>query len=471
MYDSGKTLFRALARCLHGQDTPFLGQASARVERLMDPLMRVSNRLPRRLRQQFIAFGPLPASIPPSKLIDLDGDALAAELVAQLPVRDYPAIVLGSSNGAGMHLAAALGVPWLPQTVMVPVRTRGADRDDPRPAMDMLAGPLEQFTHHNPGMVAVHQHDPCHDRLPVQYVAYVRFKWLALPEPYRRFIDRTLPRGGRIIVIDCAHRRPMTRIGERHWFQFGGLDSATIDEYFHGGRRVERFLKRHNSDPDVRRWEPPEPDGEQPEAEWGYHPGLDGAIHQLAAEKQARVATLRFSHPQDPSAFVAELYRWWYARRGGEARRLLVDQFLVTDPWLTIGAGSAPYWTLFGTRPSRDRLLRYLRDAPRWPDIRMTLFSHGIEAIGDATGAEWATAFEYAEPSGGFVGVKPKYYPVDLRTPAGFHHDLSRLVEDRPRPAALTLDELDAFAAGWRHSDVDYGTRNFSTPSPRERAG
>ncbi|HET6654742.1 MAG TPA: hypothetical protein VFH57_00725 [Gammaproteobacteria bacterium] len=456
MYDSGKTLFRALARFLHGSATPFLGQTPARLERLMHPFMRAMNRLPRGLRQQFIAFGPLAASVPPSKLIDLHGDILAADLVAQLPVRDYPAIVLGSANGAGMHLAAALGVPWLPQTVMVPVRTRGVDRDDPRPAMNMLAEPLEQFAHHNPDMLAVHQHDPCHDRLPIKHVAYVRLKWLTLPEPYRRFIDQVLPRGGRIFVFDCAHRRPMTQVGERHWFQFGGLDSATIDEYFHGGKRVEAFLRQHNSDPDKQRWEPPEPDGDQPEAEWGFHPGLNGAIHQLASEKQAQVARLRYSHPQDPSAFVAELYRWWYARRGREASRLLVDQFLVTDPWLTIRKGAAPYWTLFGTRPARDRLLRYLRDTERWPDVRLTLFSHGIDAIGDATGAEWAAAFQYATRSGSFIGVNPKYYPVDLRTPAGFHHDLKRLPDSQPVPAPLTLEELDEFAGGWMHSETEY---------------
>lgn len=467
MYDSGKTLFRQLAHCLHGSSAPFLGQASARMERAIHPFMRGINLVPRALRQQFIAWGPLPASVPPSKLIDFDADVLASEFVAQLPAREYPAIILGSANGAGVHLAAALGVPWLPQTAMVPVRTRGADRDDPRPAMAMLAEPLEQFTRHNPDVLAVHQHDPCHDRLPIQHVAYVRFKWLTLPAPYRRYIDQALAPGGGIIVFDCAHRRPMTQIGERHWFQFGGLDSATIDEYFHGGRRVEMFLKRHNPDPDRQRWEPPEPDGDQPEAEWGFHPALNGAIRQLATEKQARVAILRYSHPQDPSAFVAELYRWWYTSRGRESNRLLVDQFLLADPWLTLRTGSAPYWTLFGTRPARDRLLRYLRNAGPWPDIRLTLFSHGIDAIGDASGQEWAAAFDYARGSGSFVGVNPRYYPVDLRTPAGFHHDLKRLVDNQPLPAPLTLAELDEFGAEWPGKEIHYEAGFSFNPVPQ----
>jgi hypothetical protein len=46
-------------------------------------------------------------------------------------------VFAGSSNGAVAHLAAALGVPWLPQTLLLAVRTGGLDPDDP--AADMQA--------------------------------------------------------------------------------------------------------------------------------------------------------------------------------------------------------------------------------------------------------------------------------------------------------------------------------------------
>jgi hypothetical protein len=37
--------------------------------------------------------------------------------------------LLGSANGAAIYLAAALGMPWLPQTLLLPVR-RALDPDD-----------------------------------------------------------------------------------------------------------------------------------------------------------------------------------------------------------------------------------------------------------------------------------------------------------------------------------------------------
>ena len=50
--------------------------------------------------------------------------------MAGLPDGRYPAVMIGSSNGALTHLAAACGVPWLPQTVLVPVRRPRADPAD-----------------------------------------------------------------------------------------------------------------------------------------------------------------------------------------------------------------------------------------------------------------------------------------------------------------------------------------------------
>ena len=60
----------------------------------------------------------------------------AAELY---PRRTYPAIALGSSNGALVHLYAALGIPWLPQTVLIPVRQNVAGPDQPQEAMQFGA--------------------------------------------------------------------------------------------------------------------------------------------------------------------------------------------------------------------------------------------------------------------------------------------------------------------------------------------
>ena len=52
-------------------------------------------------------------------------------MARQYPRRQYPAVVVGSANGAAVHLWAALGIPWLPQTFLVPIARSGVHPDDP----------------------------------------------------------------------------------------------------------------------------------------------------------------------------------------------------------------------------------------------------------------------------------------------------------------------------------------------------
>jgi pimeloyl-ACP methyl ester carboxylesterase len=54
------------------------------------------------------------------------------------------AVAIGSSGGALTHLYAALGIPWLPQTLLLPVRQRGLPPDLPRRAAHADRRPLER---------------------------------------------------------------------------------------------------------------------------------------------------------------------------------------------------------------------------------------------------------------------------------------------------------------------------------------
>jgi hypothetical protein len=67
--------------------------------------------------------------IAPDRLGDVDLAAEARWLANNHPRRRYPAALLGSSNGALTHPAAALHAPWPPGTMLVPVARTG----DPSP--------------------------------------------------------------------------------------------------------------------------------------------------------------------------------------------------------------------------------------------------------------------------------------------------------------------------------------------------
>src|SRR5690606_6673715 len=146
----------------------------------------------------------------------------------------------------------------------------------------------------------------------------------------------------------------VTKVDERHFFQFGGLGGTSIDEYINGGKEVEEFLKRMGSK--YHRWDCPKPTLDRPESEWGFEPSLQEDILAFAQQNSFGVVSLVFDEPEDLSPLVADLYRTWYKERGISTNQLLVGTFFLIDPYWTLKTGSVPYWLAFNGKPSADLL-------------------------------------------------------------------------------------------------------------------
>ena len=277
----------------------------------------------------------------------------------------------------------------------------------------------------------------------VRRMSYFRFNKLALGETYRRFLDECLEPGGTIVIVDCRLSWPVTDCGNRHLFQFGALGGATAEEMHQGGPRVADYLRRYGS---LRtRWEPPRPDGWAPEAEWGFASPLGHDVAAYAAERVCAVRRLVFDEPESMSPLVADLHRWWNERRGLSSTRLLVDSFILMEPYWCLGTGSIPFWMVFNTEGSYAALKSYLSTRV-FEEIYATLFSHGVESIGLPSIADWRDLIEHATVRNKFIGVDPTAFPRDFAVYARYHDDLLRTVRHRyPLPPPLTLGQLDQF--------------------------
>ena len=110
---------------------------------MLEPLLVAGNLLPARLRERVYAASGGLTAVPATGLGRPFVEDVAALMTSLYPRRRYPLALIGSSNGAAVHLAAALGALWPPQTFMVPIRNSGNDPDDPppRPGMGPAAGP------------------------------------------------------------------------------------------------------------------------------------------------------------------------------------------------------------------------------------------------------------------------------------------------------------------------------------------
>ena len=448
-FDSASAMLTALARALHGQDFPMLGA----LPRWSTPLMKVFagavNRLPVWAQEQvYIWSGWLEAAS--QRHLDRVKEADLSEWVVSLyPKRRYPAIAIGSSNGAATHLWAAMGIPWLPQTFLVPVSRWDVDPDDPQQELAWSYQPARYVLDRNPTLQLHHMQDPVQDRLMVQRMSYFRLKKLTLGEAYRRFLDECLEPGGTIFLIDCRFSWPVTDCGDRHLFQFGALGGATIQEMHGGGARVADYLQRHGSH--QTRWNPPSPDRVAPEAEWGFAQALGDDILAYARSNNHPVRRMGFAHPEDMSPLIADLYRWWNELRGLSSSRLLVDSFILMEPYWTIRTGSIPFWMVFNTECSYEALQSYLA-TQSFEEIYLTLFSHGVDSIGLPSMTSWRCLIEGASVQGRFLGVDERAFPRDFAVFVRYHSELLRTIADRhPWPIPLSLDQVEQFLQTHAH--------------------
>jgi hypothetical protein len=287
-------------------------------------------------------------------------------------------------------------------------------------------------------------HDANQDRLMVQRMTYFRIKRLRLGEAYEQFLEACLAPGGTILVSECQLNWPTVRVADPHIFQPGAVGGALSEEYLHGGPRVEAYLARYGAPRES--WAAPVPDGERPEAEWGFETALHEDQERLARRCGYRVRRLLFADPEFLSALVADLYRRWYHLRGLEANRLLVESFILMEPWWALGTGAVPFWMTPNTAPSADRLGHYQKAAKPYDEIYLKLFSHGVDSIGLVPIERWRSLLRHARGRGDFLGVDEQAYPRDFAAFIRYHTELKRKIAARyPLAEPLTLSQLDSF--------------------------
>jgi hypothetical protein len=451
--DSSSSLVIALARYFRGRGLPLAGLPG-----VLRPLFPLFNLLPARVRQAGYGWTGWLGAMRPDRLDRVSGEAMARWVTGRYTHRHrFPAVAIGSSNGAMIHLCAALGIPWLPQTFLTIVRQRGRSPDDVARAVDRSIDPGRRLLNANPDLALYQIHDPVHDRPVLTHAAYFRMKRLVLGPAYERFILERVEPGGTIVLVDCGLRWPFTQLGPRHRFQFGGAGDISPAEYFGGSERLERFLTAQGSE--RRRWDPPAPDGDGLESEWGFDTSLADDVQRFASRHGHRVVRLGFVEPEDLSPPVADFQRALLRERGRAGDRLVGSSFFLLDPWWTARTGSVPWWALFNTESSARCLEEYLDGTEPYDEIRLMLLSNMVEAVGLAGPERWERIAGRARRAGGLLGVARREFPNDLATIGRYQGALKRLPSRHPVPGPVPLSRFERFLSGrdryrisWRES-------------------
>ncbi len=309
--------------------------------------------------------------IRPREMTGISTDAFRKWVVDSYPSRTQSAVFIGSTSGAISHLAAAMGVAWLPQTFLVQVQRGRSNPSDLVAEMEWGRRVAAPVLSANGDLSLVHAHDPIDVGADAGRVSSFRLKLRELGTVYRTFIHRYLETGGTIYVVDCAKRWPQVKLSDRHAFQPGGPAGLSPEELIQPSPRALELLKRLPAK--AGRFRAPSPDESGPEAEWGFEPAILDEVTELAERRQYRVVRIRYDDPDDLSPMVADVISDWYRDMGFRDHHLLVSNGLQMDPWWTIRTCSVPFWTALPGGEAVDRVRAYLARSTRWRSVDLML--------------------------------------------------------------------------------------------------
>lgn len=416
-FDSASVLHAGLVAALQGRPFSNLGSPEP-----VGRLIRVAARLPWPLLREIYRRIGGAEGIPPEQLRRVDLSAVASAFAGAFPDRRYRGVLIGASNGALTHLAAAMQIPWLPQTVLVPVR-RHADPDRADLALDFGRRWGPELLGANPDIVLHQMHDAAQDELMIARMAYFRTKWQQLPEAYDRFLSRQLAPGAPVFMIDDQLTWPSTKVDDRHWFQTGGL----------GGMAPEDHLAAPHT---------PAADADVPEAEWGTEPGFVEAVRRWCADHDHPLVMISYRGPQQPAAPVAEIIRSALRARGERSDDLIIPSFVLGDPWRTLNRALVPYWTYFPVHDAVAGLDDYLARAEPFRRVYVLGFQHGVDSPGVAAPGDFRKIIRRhgAEPM--MLAVRTEQWPHDIGSLARYGEALDGLAFGRRPWSPLPPDEV-----------------------------
>ncbi len=347
------------------------------------------------------------------------------------PAAPLEAVIVGAPNGGVIHLATALGVPFLSQSFLTSFRQPCVHPDDVAAYQAYGADLADKVTQHNSDLAVINHYDPLHDRLLVKYLNHIRYKLLDLPYAYQAFILERVRSGGTIFFSDCRYSWPLYFVGERQWFQVGGL----------GGVRPREFIQGHPSIAKLQRAAGVKPRGhwalegrmafEMPESEWGMMPPFREAVQNFARQYGYQFKPLDGAHPQDFALMAFNVWRTLFAEAGVEPRGVLLETFTQIAPHAVRLGGLLPVWLPWNYAGCLT-FLRQIRSAfPEGKPVFWLPLPDFADTFDRASWDDWMEALDGLDVHP--VGMKRRLYPFTPGALYTTHRAMARWVK-RHRP-------------------------------------
>lgn len=373
----------------------------------------------------------------PERTDEIDAESVAQWIVHQYPGRSYPGVVVGSRHGAAVHLAAALGVPWLPAGFDIGVRWPDGSPADAAAAMSHGLAAALPVLDRNDRVLVRQVHDPVSAGAVAGREVRLHLRWQMLPEAYRSFLSENLAPGAFAILLRDVRGWPVLDGGGRYSFQIGSAVSGLdCDEYLGGPDLREIVVRTGSASP----WRSPPGAFGRDCGEFGVEPGIDVDLRRWAFGHGGRVYSVIYAGPEVFSAAVADVYREWLRRNGKTGNRLVVESGRLIDPRQVIRTGMVPYWCENATRAAVTGAELWVAASAPFTSVEVFPEPAGLEWSRLATKEQWSAPARFATRRGVVDPGMARAYPLRPIAPRSATEALRAHPYDLPEPAPLAVE-------------------------------
>ncbi|WP_422774754.1 hypothetical protein ACN28C_21500 [Plantactinospora sp. WMMC1484] len=439
----GRVLLAVASRAVRGLDCADLGY---------HPLLSRFRGAPEAVRRSALARAAIRAALPAEQAGAVDAEQVARWMVEHYPPRRYPGLVLGSPHGAAVHLATAMGVPWLPAGFDVAVQWPGGGVDRPVDALGHGRRIADRLLRANPGVRVRQVHDPAGRGVLAGSTISLVVRWHRLPGAYREFLGSRLAPGAPVLLLRDVRTWPVLDSGDGHGFQLGtpgsGLEPA---DFRPGSELLGQVL--HGAGGDGASWDAP--DGGRAEyAEQGVEPGFEASLLDGVRAVGSPLHRVLFPGPDALSAAAADVYRGWLRAAGKSGDRCVVECGRLIDPWQVVRAGLVPYWCENATERSVTGAEWWLAGSTPFSSLDVLPEPPGVRSPALAGLPQWLAVASFGRRRRAVDRVAARGYPVASVATRHATEVLRGQPYDLPPPPPLRVGDA---LAGLRASGTPQG--------------
>lgn len=418
--DSRERLFvAATARALRGEDCHDLGGA---------PVLARTGMLPAPLNRLVVGRAAARATVPARQVRHLDPDHVAEWIVAHYHRRDYPAVVLGSPHGGAVHLATALGAPWLPAAFEVVVEWPDASADNCAGALSHGITAAQPLLDRYQAVTVRQIHDPVSRPARTSAGITVQVRWQHAPDAYLEFLTTQLAPHAPVLVVRDTTTWPVVNVNDRYSFQLGGPESGLSPSGFYREQpALWRVAERRGRAPNG-------PTHVTAYSERGVEPGLVESLQTVTSRSLRRII---YNRPEVFSGGVADLYRVWLRQASKSGNRLVIESGRLLDPWQVVRAGLVPYWCPNPLRESASAVEWWLAGAQPFSSIDVMIDPPGCGSAELAPLEQWRSVAAFATRRGMLDPAGMRSYPTGWLPPKHATGVLRQAPYDLPTPQPL----------------------------------